>query len=201
MFYLRGQLLDRLLGTTFANSRFQERLALSEGECLFLSLELVFINLPVQINHFPGTFHLGRKDRLWLNIRRQMTKWREGDFAAVMPRTFVLPKDAKALKAFMRSTGQLVPIILKPVSSSFSFPLLYSQVFLACFCAWCWNPSRSPMGSSASERTDSGSVVTFITFSLSRTHQICFSFQIHRSAVSHFWEQIRFASLRLRHQF
>lgn len=28
-----------------------------------------------KLNHFPGTFQIGRKDRLWRNLQRYMNKY------------------------------------------------------------------------------------------------------------------------------
>jgi len=40
-------------------------------------------------NHFPGSWHLGRKDRLWQNIHRMKRKWPH-EFN-IMPVSFVIP--------------------------------------------------------------------------------------------------------------
>ncbi|XP_054722373.1 tubulin monoglutamylase TTLL4-like [Uloborus diversus] len=50
-----------------------------------------------KVNHFPGSFHLGRKDKLWANIKR--LRERRGHLACdFFPDTFLLPQDHKALK-------------------------------------------------------------------------------------------------------
>jgi hypothetical protein len=33
-----------------------------------------------KINHFPGTFQIGRKDRLWKNLYRFMTKFGKKEY-------------------------------------------------------------------------------------------------------------------------
>jgi tubulin polyglutamylase TTLL4 len=33
-----------------------------------------------KINHFPGTFQIGRKDRLWKNLYRLMTKFGKKEY-------------------------------------------------------------------------------------------------------------------------
>jgi len=45
-----------------------------------------------KINHFPGSFQIGRKDRLWRNLSHMQAvhSRREFDF---VPQTFVLPSD------------------------------------------------------------------------------------------------------------
>lgn len=50
-----------------------------------------------KINHFPGTFQIGRKDRLWRNLHKLMIKYGSKEFG-LMPKTYVLPHDLKALK-------------------------------------------------------------------------------------------------------
>lgn len=72
------------------------------------------------MSHFPGTFHLGRKDRLWWNISRMMTRFGLDDFQ-LMPRTYILPRDLKRLKAKMLESGEQLQLILKPVCSVASF--------------------------------------------------------------------------------
>ncbi|KAF8570907.1 hypothetical protein P879_01143 [Paragonimus westermani] len=50
-----------------------------------------------KVNHFPGSFQLGRKDKLWSNLCRLKTQFghKTVDF---VPRTFCLPCDARLLK-------------------------------------------------------------------------------------------------------
>lgn len=50
-----------------------------------------------KVNHFPGSFLLGRKDKLWNNLSRLRTLFgrKEVDF---VPRTFCLPSDFRLLK-------------------------------------------------------------------------------------------------------
>jgi tubulin polyglutamylase TTLL4 len=45
-----------------------------------------------KVNHFPGSFQIGRKDRLWRNLSHMQAvhSRREFDF---VPQTFVLPAD------------------------------------------------------------------------------------------------------------
>ncbi|BES88074.1 tubulin-tyrosine ligase activity [Nesidiocoris tenuis] len=50
-----------------------------------------------KINHLPGTFQIGRKDRLWKNIYKFMTKFGKKEFG-FLPRTYVLPQDTKILR-------------------------------------------------------------------------------------------------------
>ncbi|KAJ8709077.1 hypothetical protein PYW07_008903 [Mythimna separata] len=50
-----------------------------------------------KMNHFPGTFQIGRKDRLWRNLQKLVSKYGLSEFG-IMPKTYVLPHDMKLLK-------------------------------------------------------------------------------------------------------
>ncbi|CAG4955064.1 unnamed protein product [Parnassius apollo] len=50
-----------------------------------------------KMNHFPGTFQIGRKDRLWRNLQKLVAKHGVSEFG-IMPKTYVLPHDLKILK-------------------------------------------------------------------------------------------------------
>ncbi|XP_053615363.1 tubulin monoglutamylase TTLL4-like isoform X6 [Plodia interpunctella] len=50
-----------------------------------------------KMNHFPGTFQIGRKDRLWRNLQKLASKYGVNEFG-IMPKTYVLPHDMKLLK-------------------------------------------------------------------------------------------------------
>lgn len=50
-----------------------------------------------KMNHFPGTFQIGRKDRLWRNLQKLSNKHGVKEFG-IMPKTYVLPNDLKILK-------------------------------------------------------------------------------------------------------
>ncbi|XP_049885995.1 tubulin monoglutamylase TTLL4-like isoform X2 [Pectinophora gossypiella] len=50
-----------------------------------------------KMNHFPGTFQIGRKDRLWRNLQKLANKYGIKEFG-IMPKTYVLPHDLKLLK-------------------------------------------------------------------------------------------------------
>ncbi|XP_045779216.1 tubulin polyglutamylase ttll-4-like isoform X1 [Maniola jurtina] len=50
-----------------------------------------------KMNHFPGTFQIGRKDRLWRNLQKLSSKYGISEFG-IMPKTYVLPHDLKILK-------------------------------------------------------------------------------------------------------
>ncbi|KAJ9579962.1 hypothetical protein L9F63_004345 [Diploptera punctata] len=70
-----------------------------------------------KINHFPGTFQIGRKDRLWKNLYRLMTKFGKKEFGFI-PRTYVLPQDNKFLRqAWEKNLGKEKWIIKPPASA------------------------------------------------------------------------------------
>ncbi|CAM9607598.1 unnamed protein product [Lampetra fluviatilis] len=50
-----------------------------------------------KLNHFPGSFQIGRKDRLWRNLSRLRARFGQRSFGFV-PRSFVLPQDTRALR-------------------------------------------------------------------------------------------------------
>ncbi|XP_043197839.1 tubulin polyglutamylase TTLL4-like isoform X1 [Amphibalanus amphitrite] len=66
-----------------------------------------------KVNHFPGTFQIGRKDKLWKNISALQIKFGKNDFGFV-PRTYVLPTDLKELKVAWRRDGGKRKWIIKP---------------------------------------------------------------------------------------
>ncbi|CAH8463755.1 unnamed protein product [Schistosoma turkestanicum] len=52
-----------------------------------------------KVNHFPGSFQLGRKDKLWLNLNHLRMRFGKKSIDFV-PRTFCLPSDLKSLKEY-----------------------------------------------------------------------------------------------------
>uniref|UniRef100_A0A1B6JU11 Tubulin polyglutamylase TTLL4 n=1 Tax=Homalodisca liturata TaxID=320908 RepID=A0A1B6JU11_9HEMI len=70
-----------------------------------------------KINHFPGTFQIGRKDRLWKNLFRLMAKFGKKEFGFI-PRTYVLPQDNKLLRsAWEKNCGKEKWIVKPPASA------------------------------------------------------------------------------------
>ncbi|KAK6627894.1 hypothetical protein RUM44_010376 [Polyplax serrata] len=58
-----------------------------------------------KLNHFPGTFQIGRKDRLWKNMYRLMVKFGKKEFGFI-PKTYILPHDRKLLRtAWEKAAG------------------------------------------------------------------------------------------------
>eukprot|EP00095_Tigriopus_kingsejongensis_P001801 maker-scaffold10_size831480-snap-gene-0.19 protein:Tk01801 transcript:maker-scaffold10_size831480-snap-gene-0.19-mRNA-1 annotation:"tubulin polyglutamylase ttll4" len=66
-----------------------------------------------KINHFPGTFHIGRKDRLWKNYHKLRTRFGPAEFS-FLPRTFCLPADTKILRRVWEKRGIKAKWIVKP---------------------------------------------------------------------------------------
>ncbi|CAG0889949.1 unnamed protein product [Cyprideis torosa] len=66
-------------------------------------------------NHFPGTFVIGRKDRLWKGFKIAQTKFGTKEFD-YLPKTFVMPDDTHELKEAMQIPG--TRWICKPGASS-----------------------------------------------------------------------------------
>nr|BAN21167.1 conserved hypothetical protein [Riptortus pedestris] len=69
-----------------------------------------------KLNHFPGTFQIGRKDRLWKNLQRFMNKHGKREFG-FMPKTYVLPQDTKALRAAWDKEDAVRWIVKPPASA------------------------------------------------------------------------------------
>jgi len=74
-----------------------------------------------KLNHLPATFQIGRKDRLWRNIHRYMTKFGKEEFGFV-PRTYVLPSELKQLKVAWDSNDAKKQLwIVKPVMTEIEY--------------------------------------------------------------------------------
>lgn len=70
-----------------------------------------------KINHFPGSFQLGRKDRLWRNLSRMQAKFGKKEFGFV-PQSYILPWDRKLLKTAFEEGGSKQKYIMKPPASA-----------------------------------------------------------------------------------
>ena len=68
-----------------------------------------------QLNHFPGSFQIGRKDRLWRNLSKMQVHFGKKEFG-FFPQTYVLPVDMKLLKRAFEDGGTKQKWIIKPVS-------------------------------------------------------------------------------------
>jgi len=65
-----------------------------------------------KVNHYPGSFHMGRKDKLWLRL-----KLASGKFDSFHPTTFILPKDYEEFERYWRSSPNKLFIIKPPASA------------------------------------------------------------------------------------
>lgn len=70
-----------------------------------------------KLNHFPGTFQIGRKDRLWRNLSKMAVRFGKQQFN-FFPRTFILPQDIKQLRKAWEDGGTKQKWIIKPPASA-----------------------------------------------------------------------------------
>ncbi|XP_041365968.1 tubulin polyglutamylase TTLL4-like isoform X2 [Gigantopelta aegis] len=70
-----------------------------------------------KLNHFPGSFQIGRKDRLWRNLCKMQLHFGKKEFG-FFPQTYVLPFDLKLLKRAWEEGGCKQKWIIKPPASA-----------------------------------------------------------------------------------
>lgn len=71
-----------------------------------------------KMNHIPGTFQLGRKDRIWRNLQTQMSRHGKKEFS-FMPHTYILPQDLRRFKRLWpRYEQKNTKWIIKPPASA-----------------------------------------------------------------------------------
>ncbi|KAM6946074.1 tubulin monoglutamylase TTLL4 [Aplochiton taeniatus] len=70
-----------------------------------------------KLNHFPGSFQIGRKDRLWRNLSKMQARFGKREFS-FFPRSFVLPADIKLLRKAWEDSGPRQKWIIKPPASA-----------------------------------------------------------------------------------
>ncbi|XP_045068006.1 tubulin polyglutamylase TTLL4 isoform X2 [Coregonus clupeaformis] len=70
-----------------------------------------------KLNHFPGSFQIGRKDRLWRNLSKMQAQFGKREFS-FFPRSFVLPQDIKLLRKAWEDRGSRQKWIIKPPASA-----------------------------------------------------------------------------------
>jgi tubulin polyglutamylase TTLL4 len=70
-----------------------------------------------KVNHIPGSFQIGRKDRLSRNINHMMIKHGKREFGFV-PRTFLLPQDLSLFRQVWQKNGGKEKWIIKPPASA-----------------------------------------------------------------------------------
>ncbi|KAM4836493.1 tubulin monoglutamylase TTLL4 [Thomomys bottae] len=69
-----------------------------------------------KLNHFPGSFQIGRKDRLWRNLSRMQGRFGKKEFS-FFPQSFILPQDAKLLRKVWESSSRQKWIVKPPASA------------------------------------------------------------------------------------
>ncbi|XP_075685239.1 tubulin monoglutamylase TTLL4 [Rhinoderma darwinii] len=70
-----------------------------------------------KLNHFPGSFQIGRKDRLWRNLSKMQARFGRKEFN-FFPQSFVLPQDIKLLRKAWEQGGTRQKWIVKPPASA-----------------------------------------------------------------------------------
>ncbi|KJH53062.1 Tubulin-tyrosine ligase family protein [Dictyocaulus viviparus] len=69
-----------------------------------------------KVNHYPGAFHIGRKDRLWMHIEKQQRRFGEHVYG-IMPKTYLLPKDYERMRSYL-DASPTHHVIVKPPASA-----------------------------------------------------------------------------------
>ncbi|XP_007957664.1 tubulin polyglutamylase TTLL4 [Orycteropus afer afer] len=69
-----------------------------------------------KLNHFPGSFQIGRKDRLWRNLSRMQSRFGKKEFS-FFPQSFILPQDAKLLRKAWENSSRQKWIVKPPASA------------------------------------------------------------------------------------
>ncbi|TRY83686.1 hypothetical protein DNTS_034383 [Danionella cerebrum] len=70
-----------------------------------------------KLNHFPGSFQIGRKDRLWRNLSKMQARFGKREFG-FFPRSFILPQDIKLLRKVWEDGSSKQKWIVKPPASA-----------------------------------------------------------------------------------
>ncbi|XP_072197890.1 tubulin monoglutamylase TTLL4 isoform X2 [Excalfactoria chinensis] len=70
-----------------------------------------------KLNHFPGSFQIGRKDRLWRNLLKMQTRCGKKEFN-FFPQSFILPQDIKLLRKAWEEGASRQKWIVKPPASA-----------------------------------------------------------------------------------
>ncbi|NWX12564.1 TTLL4 polyglutamylase, partial [Aegotheles bennettii] len=70
-----------------------------------------------KLNHFPGSFEIGRKDRLWRNLLKMQARCGKKEFN-FFPQSFILPQDIKLLKKAWDEGASHQKWIVKPPASA-----------------------------------------------------------------------------------
>nr|XP_009943595.1 PREDICTED: tubulin polyglutamylase TTLL4 [Opisthocomus hoazin] len=70
-----------------------------------------------KLNHFPGSFQIGRKDRLWRNLLKMQARCGKKEFN-FFPQSFILPQDIKLLRKAWEEGASRQKWIVKPPASA-----------------------------------------------------------------------------------
>ncbi|XP_013919982.1 PREDICTED: tubulin polyglutamylase TTLL4 [Thamnophis sirtalis] len=70
-----------------------------------------------KLNHFPGSFQIGRKDRLWRNVSKMQLRFGKKEFN-FLPQSFILPQDIKLLRKAWEDCAGRQKWIVKPPASA-----------------------------------------------------------------------------------
>ncbi|NXE88990.1 TTLL4 polyglutamylase, partial [Menura novaehollandiae] len=70
-----------------------------------------------KLNHFPGSFQIGRKDRLWRNLLKMQARCGKKEFN-FFPQSFILPQDIKLLRKAWEEGASQQKWIVKPPASA-----------------------------------------------------------------------------------
>lgn len=70
-----------------------------------------------KVNHYPGSFHLGRKDKLSYRLKLANQRFASDSFEEFHPATFVLPRDYEELKIYWEESPSKL-FIMKPPASA-----------------------------------------------------------------------------------
>ncbi|KAF8359016.1 ttll-4, partial [Pristionchus pacificus] len=73
--------------------------------------------LPHQkVNHYPGAFHIGRKDRLWTHVSEQIDRFGSTEYG-IVPYTYILPREMESLEEYLEENPE-AHVIIKPPASA-----------------------------------------------------------------------------------
>ena len=75
------------------------------------------LNANQKVNHYPGSFNFGRKDKLWMNLSSLALRMHCLNVVDFHPETFILPQEIATLKRQMELNSSL-KLILKPPASA-----------------------------------------------------------------------------------
>ncbi|NXU18053.1 TTLL4 polyglutamylase, partial [Pardalotus punctatus] len=90
-----------------------------------------------KLNHFPGSFQIGRKDRLWRNLLRMQARCGKKEFN-FFPQSFILPQDIKLLKKAWEEGTSRQKWIVKP-------PAAARGIGIKVIHKWSQLPKRRPL--------------------------------------------------------